>query len=125
MDPTDGFDDLFDDDEDDLVFSPKPSRKKVTGAKTMAVKKPKKVPLKANQVRAYVNKKKETQYYIVVNREINEKKEPVWGALWFRMQEEAPMHLSFGFKVKEEHPVIMENINIVRDTLEKVHHGDD
>lgn len=77
------------------------------------------VPLKANQVRAYTNKSGDVHYYIVITKGSNVNQE--YGALWFRMCDDTAMHLSFGFKVSSEHPLIMENINIIRSTLETIH----
>lgn len=68
--------------------------------------------IKANQVRAFTNSQGSRSYYMVV-----EDGKGKFGALWFRHDvagDSKPLHLTWSFKISEEHPIIMENANNLR-----------
>jgi len=68
------------------------------------------VPLRANQVRAYVNKQNKTSYYIVLED----------GVLWFREDVGAPLHLSKSdFRGRTTDVVVLNNINELRNHFDK------
>ena len=80
-------------------------------------------PIKANQVRVHTNKQGHESYYIVI--ENNSDTKGAYGALWFRNLHAKPMHYSPAFKPQQTDPVVMDNINIIRDTQETMHNGED
>ena len=71
--------------------------------------------IKPNQVRAFTNASGHRSYYLVVQ----DGKGKI-GAMWFRNKENSPLHLSWSFKVSEEHDLIMNDVNSLRDVFAKI-----
>ena len=68
-----------------------------------------------NQIRARTNQHGVTNYYIVM------KDNDGMFAAWFRSTDDEPLHISRGFLMKTSDPLIMNNINNFKPSLEKIH----
>ena len=77
-------------------------------------------PLAANQVRAYKNKQGKVNFYIILKPGNKPGNTDLYTA-WLRNEDGAPFHLSASFDMKPEHPLIMEDMNCLRQVFTKIY----
>jgi len=71
--------------------------------------------IRPNQIRAFSNSQGNRSYYIVVQDGKGK-----LGAMWFRHTEGSPLHISWKFKMLEEHDLIMEDCNKLKAVFSKI-----